>query len=182
MISIGDDVIVETQDEKLAVGRIRSLYNDTSQDEPCRAVVHWYFKRHELPKHVKEKICSFLSEEYELFWPADDDKNLRGYNDDIDAETIRSKCLVKLLPSSVRYRETTRKYCMRFGFTFDKKLISDGELSIRLAVIDNGIEELNTRRTHLKETRRAGQSMVLSSFLVKGSYIMIIWLLMMQLI
>ncbi|CAB4035565.1 origin recognition complex, subunit 1-like, partial [Paramuricea clavata] len=132
LISIGDDVIIDIEGEKEeAVGRIQDLYNDNSQDEPCRAVIHWYFKKHELPSRVQDKIGSFLSEQYELFWRVDNEKKLRICIDDIDAETIRTKCLVIILPSSTRHRKNTGKYFIRFGFTTDNKLISDRELLIQ---------------------------------------------------
>jgi hypothetical protein len=132
LISIGDDVIIDIEGEKEeAVGRIQDLYNDNSQDEPCRAVIHWYFKKHELPSRVQDKIGSFLSEQYELFWRVDDEKKLRICIDDIDAETIRTKCLVSVLPSSTRHCKNTRKYFIRFGFTIDNKIISDRELLIQ---------------------------------------------------
>ena len=162
LISIGDDVIVETEDEREAVGRIQSLYRDSTSlgKGPCRAVLHWYFKKHELPKNVKDKIGTFLSEENELFWPAEDVKNLRRCVDDIDAETVREKCRVAVLPSSFSNRRATGKYCIRYGFTFDNKLVSDRELSVLLARIENPTKEPDTpvsSRTRPKESRRASQ-------------------------
>ncbi|XP_028404499.1 origin recognition complex subunit 1-like [Dendronephthya gigantea] len=134
LISIGDDVIIDIENEMDAVGLIQELYNDTSQEEPCRAVIHWYFKKHELPTKVQEKIGTFLSEDYELFWPEDKSGNLRGCVEDIDAETIREKCWVVLLPSCKSNHETFGgKFCIRYGFTFDNKLISDSELSVYIS-------------------------------------------------
>ena len=55
----------------------------------------------------------------------DDEKKLRICIDDIDAETIRTKCLASVLPSSTRHCKNTRKYFIRFGFTIDNKIISE---------------------------------------------------------
>lgn len=138
MICIGDDVIIDIENEMEAVGLIQALYNDTSQEESCRAVIHWYFKKHELPTKVKEKICTFVSEDYELFWPEDNCGNLRGCVEDIDAETIREKCHVVLIPSwKSNHPAFGGKFFIRYGFTFDNKLISDSELSAYISDLEH---------------------------------------------
>ena len=163
MISIGDDVIIDVEDGKGAVGQIQGLYNDNCQDEPYRAVIHWYYKAHELPSKVQDKIRNCLSEQYELFWPVGDDKNLRGCIDDIDAETIKQKCLVILLPSSTKNRASTGKYFLRFGFTFDHKLVSDSELLIHLSFVKQKFnEQLNSPvgiKTRSRSTPKTDQGM-----------------------
>jgi hypothetical protein len=164
LISIGDDVIIDTEDDTDAVGQIQELYNDDSQDEPCRVVIHWYYKIHELPPRVYDKIhqASCLSEKYELFWPVGDIKNLRGCTADIDAETIRKKCLVVVLPSETNNREDTRKYFIRFGFTIDNKLLSDSEL----------LNHLNTL-VHWRKTPKKVQGIIplySQSFMLRNGF------------
>lgn len=131
LISIGDDVIIDIENDKEAVCQIKDFYNDDSQEEPRRAVIHWYFKKHELPSKVHEKIPRFLSDEYELFLPLGDEKNLRGCVDDIDAETIQKKCFLDFKPSLTDGCDD--KYFIRFGFTIDYKLVSGSELCIHLS-------------------------------------------------
>ena len=158
MISIGDDVVIHVEDEKEAVARIKDLYYDTSQDEPCRAVIHWYFKMHELPLKVKNKVGCFLSEQFEVFWPAGDGKNLRRI-EDIDAETIKEKCSVTLLSSSTRSHKPFGKYFLRFGFA-KNKLISDKELLNLLS----GTQTSIGKRTHSKTIPRTNKGILYTSF------------------
>ena len=136
------------------------MYYDDSHDEPYRAIVHWYYKIHELPLKVHNKIPSCLSDEFELFWPVIYNKHLQGCIDDIDATTIKRKCLVIVLPSKTMNRKDTRTYFIRFGFTVDYKLISDLELLDNLSRIANNIKQLNTpvrTQNHTKKTPKKGQ-------------------------
>lgn len=85
---------------------------------------------------MREKIEHFLSEQYELFWPVDDENsiNARGYVEEIDAETISERCEVIFLPSLIRCHEKIERYCIRYGFTIRHKLVSDKELVVHLSL------------------------------------------------
>lgn len=130
LVSVGDDVIVALNKNSEGVGRILKLYHHSTEEEPYRAEVHWYFKYAELNPRTKHELGQILSNEHELFWPVNNENSIvSGSVEVVYAETIQEKCTVIVITAASAYPvEGDCGYFVRYGFSRDHNLVSSSEL------------------------------------------------------
>ncbi|CAD5115881.1 DgyrCDS4819 [Dimorphilus gyrociliatus] len=93
---VKDYVFIDNADmpdnvDKAFIGRISDLFDNGDKLENKRAVIQWYWRRHELSKAMQKKVPShneILMNHY------------RVLDNDVDVETILSKCQVRELNST----------------------------------------------------------------------------------
>lgn len=122
LISCGDDVIINGNEDECFVGRVEKLYELEGMVDPNRAIIQWYFTYDELQNLSKGRMTVDIAEPWrELFLPSIEDVKNRCF-EDIDAETISRKCTVlrlnphDLIPDSLHTADQEDLYYVRYRF------------------------------------------------------------------
>ena len=172
LLKSGDDVIVGGKEDEYFVGHIEKLYELEGADDPNRAIVHWYFTYQELiklTKNIKTTIHVDVPEPLrELFLPSGED--IKGSVEDIDAETISSKCTVlKLKPQDsppdslncdtqedlfyVRYKFDRRYKLHPVNKRIARELVSKKECDLLISGADAKIPKATPRRSSTRKRK-----------------------------
>eukprot|EP00794_Sanderia_malayensis_P008149 gene8149-9021_t len=120
--SIDDNVIIKGHNDETYVANIKSFQRKIRMKDQNRVTVCWYFKSKDiLPRKLKQLTMNLLLSDKELLKPLPDADNnyFPSSIEDIDAETIESKCSVKEIHineevSEKNFREN--EYVTRYGF------------------------------------------------------------------
>ena len=121
VFDVNDDVSIKGEHGKSYVCTIIGLFEDTSNEEPNRAEVCWYYEYSELPRKCKKSLKKEFIHERELFKAIaeeDDESYYPGVIEEIDAETIDSIIIVRTV--NVKYKPPvnmdSNEYFVRYGF------------------------------------------------------------------
>ena len=126
LVSVGDDVVVDLENDKKAVGQIEKLFHHSTEEEPNRAKVHWYFEHDELDKRLLSEIGQVQPRKNELFWPVNTEGSVVSRSlEVINAETIQGKCTVACVTSyaASKMESDDIEYFVRFAFNAEKKVV-----------------------------------------------------------
>ncbi|XP_078353146.1 uncharacterized protein LOC144637932 isoform X2 [Oculina patagonica] len=169
LISCGDDVIINGNEDECFVGHVEKLYELEGTVDPNRAVIQWYFTYDELQNLSKGRISVDIAEPWrELFLPSIEDVKNRSV-EDLDAETISRKCTVlrlnqhDLIPDSLHTADQEDLYYVRYRF--DRyynlhpvnKRVSKESISKRQSNMVTSSDHVQTPKTP-KTPRRASVS------------------------
>ena len=128
-------MVIAGEKGKSYICNIKTLYDDPSKKHPNRAEVIWYFRYKELPRRYRNSFGEEIPHEKELFKavPDKDGSCFPGAIEDIDAETIASNSIVKVigLYNDPPLKLDTNEYFVKYGFKKTGELchLKDGPIS-----------------------------------------------------
>ena len=120
LIQAGDDVLIASDgDQGNYIAHVKELFESDDSRNANRAVVLWYYQYHELPKKCKTQVDRLVKPNVnELYMPVGSDGSGHRCWENIDAETIKSKCKISVCGASVPFPKNLddNEFAIRYGF------------------------------------------------------------------